>query len=278
MNHAHVLPTGELLTLPFRADGRQRKKISLKTPCASDFLDRAKSWPAVKPRGWEYAVNPKDLEMLGNDERGCCVEAALMHFIQVETANTGTPLHGTKDQTLALYSAVTGFDPRQDQINPLTEEIYNPTDKGTVMLDFLNYVLRNGVSVTDANGRVVKWTMEAFAALDVSSVAQRRWVSDVFGGTLDGIWCPKSAVDNVNNWTWDPRSIIVGGHGVNGAGQGGAGGHEQSWGKNIPYTWEFMMNVLDESYLIVSTFWLNQQQKSPSGFDLEGLIAASKKV
>jgi hypothetical protein len=44
----------------------------------------------------------------------------------------------------------------------------------------------------------------------------------------------------------------------------------------IPYQWSFMANYLDEGYVVVSSFWLNQQGKAPSGLDLNGLLAAFK--
>ena len=71
------------------------------TPALGDFLPRATEWPAVGPRGWEFAVPAGELEMLGNDVLGICGPAGAMHFIQTETANAGAPLHGTLAQTIA---------------------------------------------------------------------------------------------------------------------------------------------------------------------------------
>jgi hypothetical protein len=45
---------------------------------------------------------------------------------------------------------------------------------------------------------------------------------------------------------------------------------------SIPYNWSFMLNYLDEGYAIVSESWLNSQGESPSGLDLNGLLAAMK--
>jgi hypothetical protein len=59
-------------------------------------------------------------------------------------------------------------------------------------------------------------------------------------------------------------------------GQGSAGVHIASWGKFIPATKEFMLNLMDEGYCIVSEAWLNAQGKSPSGLDLNGLLSAMK--
>ena len=225
-----------------------------------------------RSRGWEYAVPAGKLEILGNDLWGDCVCAAIMHFIQTETANVGTPLHGTLEQTLALYSAITGFDPKSGPPDN------NPTDQGTDWLAANQYWQKNGVEVTDATGKVVIHKILGFASLDVASIAQMRYASDIFGGLQFGIRCPQSALQNTKDWQWDPKSPIEGGHGINNTGQGGAGGHIQSWGLDIPYSWQFMLNVLDEAYAIVSPFWLNMQGKAPSGLDLNGLLAAFKVI
>jgi hypothetical protein len=193
-----------------------------------------------------------------------------MHFIQTETANVGAPLHGTLAQTLALYAAITGFDINAGPSGN------NPTDQGTDWLTALQYWKKNGVEVTDAQGKTVIHKIIGYAALDITSVAQMRYASDIFGGLQFGIQCPQSALQDDSNWIYVPNSPIDGGHGINNTGQGGAGGHIQSWGKDIPYQWQFMLNYLDEAYAVVSPFWLNLQGKAPSALDLNGLLTAFK--
>ena len=245
--------------------GKLKPRIRMETPSFGDFLPKATEWPAVKPRGWEYAVKPSDLEILCNDKFGDCAEAGAMHLIQVETANTGQPLRGTLEQTLGLYSAVTGFDPS----NPYS-------DQGTDLLTLLEYWKATGITVTDASGKPYVHKILGWASLDLSSVAQIRYANDIFGGTYLGIKCPQSCMDDTSNWTYVPDSPIEGGHCIDGTGQGSAGGHIISWGLNIPFTWEFMQHNLDEGYVVVSESWVAQQGKSPSGLDLDGLLAAMK--
>lgn len=247
---------------------------SMSTPALGDFLGHAAGWPLVDARGWEYAVPSGKLEMLGNDRYGICAEAGAMHFIQTETANAGLPLHGTLEQTLALYSLLTGFDRNA----PLNADGSNPTDNGTVLLDLLKHWRTEGIEVTDANGKTVVHKILGYSSLDRSSVAQMRYACDVFGGLYLGINCPRSALQDMTNWVWDSTSPNEGGHCINQAGQGADGGHVQSWGRNIPFTWEFLLNTLDESYALVSPYWLDQQGKSPSGLDLDGLLGAFKKL
>jgi hypothetical protein len=252
--------------------GKKKARHSMFTPAFGDFLPKATEWPAVGARGWEYAVPAGLLEMLGNDQYGDCGEAGAMHFIQTETANAGTPLHGTLAQTLALYTAVSGFNPNAAP----APDGSNPTEQGTDLLTLLQYWKSTGIAVTDANGKTVMHKILGWAALDLTSIAQMRYACDIFGGLYLGIQCPESAIQNPNNWTWNPNSPIAGGHCINQVGQGGAGGKIQSWGADIPFTWEFALNTLDEAYVVVSPFWLNQQGKAPSGLDLNGLLAAFK--
>lgn len=252
--------------------GKLPPRRSLKVPAFRDFLSKRSEWPEVKPRGWEYAVPPHEVEMLGNDKWGDCAQAGAMHLIQTETYNSGHYLHGTEEQTLRLYSAVTGFDPKAGAPDE------NPTDQGTVLLDLLRYWRDEGIEVTDRLGRIVKHRILGWAALDITSVAQHRYALDVFGGTYLGIQCPRSAMEDTSNWKYSPESFIEGGHCINGEGQGHDGGHVKSWGKSIPHTWEFMHHYLDEGYVVISEFWLDRQGKTPSGLDLDGLLKVMKKL
>jgi hypothetical protein len=253
--------------MPFRL-GKKAPRRLMSTPSLSDFMPKAVAWPPVAPRGWEYAVPDDAWGMLGNDNWGDCAEAGAMHLIQAQTANAGIPLHATEQQTLALYTALTGFDP--DAGDPGS----NPTDQGTDLMTVLQYWKKTGINVTAVDGSVVNHKILGYASLDVSSIAQIRYASDLFGGIYIGVNLPQSCEDNLTNWTYQQGSPIVGGHCVVPVGQGGAGGHLVSWGASIPFTWEFALQYMDEAYAVVSPEWVAQSGKSPSGMDLNGLFAA----
>jgi hypothetical protein len=227
--------------------GKKAPRRSMATPAFGDFLDKATTWPTVAPQGWEYFAG--DFEMLGNDQYGDCAEAGAMHLIQAQTSATGNPLKGTLQQTLDLYTAVTGFNPS----NPAT-------DQGTDLLTLLQYWKSTGITVTDAQGKPFVHKILGWASLDLTSIAQIRYANYIFGGTYLGINCPQSP--------------SIGGHCIPGMGQGAAGGHVVSWGMCIPFTWSFMLNYLEEGYVVLSEQWLNSAGKSPSGLDLNGLTAA----
>jgi len=245
--------------------GCNHKPLRFSTPAFGDFLPKATEWPEVKPWGWEFALDPAQLNILGNDQYGDCVEAAAMHFAQNETANTGDPLTPTTEQTLALYTAVTGFNPSDPS-----------TDQGTDPETLLAYWKSTGIPINDASGKEVMHTITGWASLDITSWAQLRYAAYTFGGLFLAINCPQSAEDNTNNWNVIPGSPIVGGHGINMTGQGALGCKIDSWGLVIPATQAFMRNYLVSAFAVVTPFWLNKQSKSPSGLDLDGLLAAMK--
>jgi hypothetical protein len=240
--------------------GKLPPRRRMGVPALGDFLDKATAWPAVPPQGWEFAVPPTDLSILGNDQVGDCAEAGAFHLIQAQSFNAGRALTPTTADALALYSAVTGYDPSDPS-----------TDQGTVLTDLLTYWQKTGVAVGSTVHKIV-----GYASLDISSVPQMRYAAYIFGGSYLGINCPQQCEDDTSNWNFEPGLKIAGGHCIIQAGEGAAGGKIGSWGLWIPATWEFILNYLDEAYVVVSDDWLNAQERSPTGLDLDGLVAAMK--
>lgn len=245
--------------------GKLAPKRHLKLPSLGDFLDKATTWPVVPAQGWEFAVNASDWGMLGNDNFGCCGEAGIMHLVQAQSANAGNALHSTTDQTLALYSAVTGFNPDDPS-----------TDQGTVLTDLLSYIQKNGLEMFDSTGKAVTVEIVGYASLDISSISQMRYASYALGGTYLGINCPGQCESDLSNWNFGPGLPIAGGHCIPRVGEGTAGGEIVSWGAVIPFSNEFWASYGDEGYVVLTKAFLNAQGKSPSGLDLDGLVAAMK--
>ena len=152
------------------------------------------------------------------------------------------------------------------------------TDNGTVLTDLLTYIQKNGVEMTDATGKQVTVEVVGSAALDISSVQQRRYATYVFGGSYLGINCPAEAEQDTTNWVDWPSSPIAGGHCVVQEGEGSAGGKTISWGMVIPTANSFYNAYLEEGYCVVTKSWLNAQGKSPTGLDLDGLVSAMKSL
>lgn len=258
--------------------GKLPPKRHLKMPALGDFLDKATTWPAVPAQGWEFPVDPSAWGMLGNgpdssnppacpDGVGDCAPAGILHLIQAQSANTGNPLHATTDQALALYTAVTGFNPNDPD-----------SDQGTVLTDLLSYVKTNGVEMTDATGKTVTVEVVGSASLDISSIAQMRYGTYVLGGSYLGINCPQQCEDDTANWNFASGLPIAGGHCIPRLGEGADGGQIISWGLKIPASNGFLLSYLDEGYCLITKAWLNAQNQSPTGLDLNSLLAAMKSL
>lgn len=257
--------------------GKKAPKRLMSTPSLGDFLPKATSWPAVPAQGWESAVPASALSMLGNGPApdnppqipfgvGCCGPAGALGLAQALSYNAGRPLIPTTMECMALYSAVTGFNLNAPLVNG-----QNPTDQGTALIDLLNYWKNTGITI---GGQVHK--IVGYASIDLTSLAQQRYATYLFGGLYLGINCPLSCQENTANWTYTPGSPIEGGHCVVRVGEGAAGGHTRSWGMFIPTANDFYLGYEDEGYVVITEDWIDAQGKSPSHIDLAGLVAAAQ--
>jgi hypothetical protein len=231
----------------------------------TDHLDAAETWPPVPAEGWEFAVPPREMSVLGNDKYGCCAPAGAYGLAQAQSCNAdpGDPIVPTTEQVLALYTAVTGFDPNDPS-----------TDQGTVLTDLLDYWQKTGFEVTTRSGKSRLSQIVGWASLDISSFALLRWPAYTFGGSYLGIQCPEQCEENTANWNFGPGLPIAGGHCIVQGGEGAAGGKMRSWGMWIPASKGFMCAYIDEGYIVVTSDFLNSQQISPTGLNLNSLIAA----
>lgn len=253
--------------------GKNAPKHLLKMAALSDFLPRATAWPSVPAQGWEFSVPASSLSILGNGPSpdnppeisggvGNCAEAGALHLIQAQSYNTAKPLIPTTEDALNLYSAITGFN-RNDP----------STDQGTALTDLLTYWQKTGITIGNTVHKIV-----GSASLDITSIAQMRYATYLFGGSYLGINCPKKCQQDTTNWNFGPGLKVDGGHCIIRAGEGADGGKTGSWGMWIPTSNEFYLSYLDEGYIVVTEDWLNAQGKSPSGLDLDGLLNAMKAI
>jgi hypothetical protein len=242
--------------------GKKAPKRLMSTPALGDFLPKATSWPAVPPQGWETAVPAASLDILGNDQYGDCAEAGALHLIQAMSYNSGRPLDPSYDDAIRLYSAVTGFNPSDPA-----------TDQGTALTDLLNYWQNTGITVGSTVHKIL-----GFATVDFTSIPLMRYATYLFGGLYLGINCPAKCQQDTSNWNFGPGLPIDGGHCVIRAGEGAAGGKTGSWGMWIPTSNEFYLSYVDEAYIVVTEDWVSAQGKSPTGLDVNGLLAAMKSI
>jgi hypothetical protein len=232
----------------------------------SDFLPSvAVMPPPPAKRAWEYAVKTP-WQMFDNDKVGNCVIAATLHWIMAATANTKKPALFTTGIALAIYSAITGYDPAQTDSNG-----NNPTDNGTAWTDMLAYW--RDIGIPDTAGTIHKILGWGSIGLTLSELNQGL---NVFGGLLIGTAVTKSMEDQfLAKKTWDaPFSGGVQGlHGIPRLGYGHEGESVITWGAEEQGDLNLYKNY-DEAYAVVTQDFLDTQGKSPLGFDVDALMAA----
>jgi len=139
------------------------------------------------------------------------------------------------------------------------------------MLDAMHYGLRTGF--------VGRPPWQSFATLDVQNVDQVKAAIYIFGGAPIGFAVPQSMVDQLNNGQEPTFAFIQGdkpsgeGHCVLPVGYGRSGLALVSWGKVYHTSLDFWMAWVDEAYCVVSKDWLKASGVSPTGLDLDGLLA-----
>jgi hypothetical protein len=182
-----------------RKPARYSRESFLRSHVMARHLSALGPPPAASP-DWASAVmrqSPGGWQMDGNDEYGDCCFADCAHQEMLRTANVGTIWIPTTDQTLALYTAVTGFNPN----NP-------STDNGADELTVIQYLTNTGW-----NGR----KLDSHANLDPTQLDQIKWVVCIFGASRLGLNLPDSAMTQFNNgqpWDYVAGAQLDGGHDV----------------------------------------------------------------
>lgn len=211
-------------------------------------IDYVSAVNAQSPGGWM---------MLGNDEWGDCVEAAEGHYLMLRTANTGQIVVPTTQQTLALYSAETGFNP--DNPN---------TDQGTDETSDCQYMVSTGFLGHKA---------DATGSIDPYDYDHLRWAVQLFGGVHIGANLPQSAMEQFDAgqpWTVVQNDGgIVGGHDPLLVKYDGTWCYVVTWAKLQPVAPDWIARYVDEAHVQLFGDWIEDNQNSPSGFDLQALLS-----
>lgn len=98
--------------------------------------------------------------MDGNDQWGCCVEAAACHAVDLWTASAGDPRMGTTEDALRMYAGF-GFDPNAGPSGA------NPTDTGTNVQDMLQRWMTTGYMI---GGKLDK--IDGFASISPTDLLE----------------------------------------------------------------------------------------------------------
>ena len=214
-------------------------------PASADWYSRVRAWG-----------------VLGNADWGCCVFSGNGHIIEQQTAlGEGNETIVTDAETLAEYSAVTGFNP---DAGPPGE---NPTDNGALIQDGLADLRKNGLA-----GQKIA----AFARVAQANQTELKTALAELGAVSLGVNLPQSAMDQFDAgepWTVSGDGIILGGHCITAFGYDQQYVYIVTWGKVVPATWGWLATYCDEAWAVVSAAWAGRGGKDPEGVDLHSLGA-----
>jgi hypothetical protein len=248
--------------------GRNPVKFHPKTLRLSKY--RTTSLPLPDEKVFrEYKTPTGSMLMLGNDQWGDCTCAAILNKLISDTAHTSQALVPTTDEALALYSAVTGFDPNAGPPGS------NPTDNGAAMTDVLAYAQKTGITI---GGKVYK--ILAWAQVNIGNPVERKIACDYFNGTYVGVNLPASAQSQFIegkqcNWEVVPNDPNEGGHCVYRPGYGSLGDDYVSWANwYVKASAAWSSAYVEEEYVVVTEQMFDAlSSQSFTGLDLAALEA-----
>lgn len=196
--------------------------------------------------------------MLGNDQWGDCTCAGDGHVAcQQSRIGTGTEVVPTTAQALAVYSAISGFNPNAGPPGQ------NPTDNGATVQSALGYLRRHGMA---------GFSIAAFAEIGVKDTSKVKQAIAELGALSLGINLPASAMTQFNNgepWQVVPGSQIDGGHCVIAVGYDPEWVYVVTWGQVQKMSWLFWDKYVEEAWVVLSKDWAGLA--NPDHVDLHGL-------
>lgn len=232
------------------------------------FLDDylSSDMPATPPKVyWEYKVPAGEWQELGNDTVGDCEIARLGHIIMLTSAHTGTMLVPTLAEVIAVYSAISGYDPSKVQ-----PDGSNPTDVGCSTPDVLNYWRDTGITIGGVVHKIPAWVQ-----VDPAGIKQAVYL---FGGACLDISIYQSMMDQfAAKQAWDnPTGTLLGYHAVPVFGFGSEGCTCVTWAALQQMGWDCFTAIQQGVYAVITPEWINKNGKTYSGFDLAQLQADAK--
>ncbi|HEV2451420.1 MAG TPA: hypothetical protein VGS62_05795 [Streptosporangiaceae bacterium] len=240
--------------------GKQPKKVDQRTLALARYLTPAAP-PA--PASVDYASSVTDWGMLGNDTVGDCAWAGQAHADMLWVANAQQKqLTITTAQVIHAYEVVTGYNPNDPQ-----------TDRGTALLDALNYWRHHGID---------RQKITAFVEVDPKNTDHVKEALSLFGTLYVGVQLPDSVLpggaSSIPPWTVAPdgtpasepnpnngHCVIYGAYDANGL-------TAVTWGQTVPVSWAFHAAYCDELYAMLSPHWFSGGI-DPQGIDIATLTA-----
>lgn len=216
------------------------------------FLDH----PLVNvPDVIDYHSKISNWPMYLNDRLGDCTCAGVGHMLQAITAYASAEFDLTDNDVESLYERF-GYIPGDSS-----------TDQGAVEQDVLQSMVNQGIE---------GHKYSAFAQVDHTNMDHVYAALYLFGTIYLGIACPQSAQEQFQSgqkWTYVPGSPIEGGHAITLQGKDQDGTLQiVTWGTLQPMSQDFWDNYVEEAWVVISPDWLESNQETPTGLDLDGLM------
>lgn len=220
---------------------RLRSYVDVRTlpvPPAREMLESTPVWP-----------------MLANDRFNCCTSAAAGHMIHHWTAANEQGIFLTDADIIRAQAQLTG-----DRLMECVS-----------MLDALKYWRNEGIG-----GHKI----HSFVNGEKSNPADLRCIVHLFGSGYVGLDLPPFAcAGDPQKWPDIPWEIPASaasdatapdpkqGHCVAVVGYDPQSLYAVSWGRLKRMSWEFFQRYAEEVYAVLSTDWVAENAKSPTGFD-----------
>jgi len=221
---------------------RLRNYVDVRTlpvPPVQEMLEQTPTWP-----------------MLANDRFNCCTSAAAGHMIHHWTAANQRGIFLTDADIIAAHAQLTG-DHLMDMVS---------------MLDALKFWRKTGIG-----GHQI----HSFVSADKGHAGELRCVIHLFGSGYVGLDLPGFACAGPpTGWPDIPWEISPSTPAADAAPNPNMGhcvavvGYDQqsvycvTWGRLKSMSWEFFERYAEEVYAVLSTDWVAQNAKCPTGFDI----------
>ena len=245
--------------------GKKHARHDEKNPRFASYLFASALPPIPAASDWGESV--PDWLMLGNDTVGDCTCAAMAHGEMEWAADTARVFTPSADDTLAVYSAITGYDPSQTD-----SDGNNPSDTGADVVDVLNYWKNTGFC-----GRKIA----GYSEINPKNSDHVKLSIALLGGAYFGVQLPQSAMDAINAgqpWIDTTDTNILGGHAIWAVAYDADGVTFVTWGREVFASWEWISKYADEAFAIPSADWINSSGVSPSGLNISQLIYDSQEL
>ena len=243
--------------------GKKVPRIDKRTLKLSRYMDVTKLPTIPSCKYWSHGIT--NWGMMENDRLGDCAIATPGHMVMGWTVNAlGSPIIIPDSQIVKAYSAVSGYNPKT-----------GANDNGCAVLDVLNYWRKVGIG-----GHNIK----AYAQVNVKNVKQVMASAFLFGGTYLGMALPAMLQTlNMMDGDWvlpnplptdgsaDPYSL--GGHAVPIISYDPNWVYIITWGGTRRVSWPFFLKYCDEAYAAISQDWVKPSGISPSGLNMQAMLA-----